>query len=216
MSNCEATFTALVLDGQGIPSITSPQTIQTALQDAQLPLSNSILLGCHQALLQDVSSLSSKDKASCGFGAGDIVFPAAILELPLRYPTNAVVANIHLCLVQLLRYLAICNNGSNPVHDKASGHEVLGFSSGTLAATVIACAKDIPSCVAHAVSAFRLAFWLGLRSEQYAHTLSSGALKDYPSDATWSLVIFGTTREEIQQAIEQHIVAHVSIQRPSQ
>ena len=207
MSRSPTSHASFVLDGQGIPSSTSTQTILTAQRDAQVPLANSILLACHQAFLHDFDSLSVEEQRTTGLVPEDFTTPTSLLELPLRSPTNAIVANVHLYLVQLLRYLARTTRSND---DDYSQCNIYGFSSGMLAATVIACSKDIPSCVSHAVSTFRLAFWLGLRSHQYASKTLHSPPTDGSCDSTWNLVIFGSTGVEVQEAIDRYTTANVS------
>jgi hypothetical protein len=207
MSSMNSTPRFLVLDGQGLSSITSSQTIRTALKDAESPLANSILTACHRALLHDYASMSEDDQENCGLTPADFASPSALLNLPIHIHENAIVANIHLFLVQLLRYLAHSGSGLGVTHEPHSSLNILGFSSGILAATAIACTEDIPSCISHSVSIFRLAYWLGLRSQLYMRTMSNTSSI---SQATWSLVIFGSTRSEIQQAIDLYTSTHVS------
>ncbi|KAI0685572.1 beta-ketoacyl synthase [Cytidiella melzeri] len=210
MSRQAVSAQSLVLDGQGIPSTTSSQTIHTALHDAQSPLANSIMRACHQMLLRDFGSMSSEEQENSGLTVTDFATPNALLELALRYQSNAIVANIHLYLVQLLRYLAHANDTLGAEEDCTSVSDIYGFSSGMLAATVIACAKDIPSLISHAISVFRFAFWLGVRSEQHARTATNGIVAEASPAATWSLVVFGSTRGEIQQAIDRYTTAYPS------
>lgn len=193
-----------VLDGQGIPSSTSLQTIQTAALDATSPLGSSILLACHQALVQDLDSLTSDERIVTGLGSANVASPETLLELPRYYPHDAIVANIHLYLIQVLRYLA-CNRDATAPSVQCTC--MLGFSSGMLAASVIACAKDIPTFVSYAVGAFRLGFWLGLRVQQHMYEASTGLAHD---NLAWSLVSFGSTRTEIQDAIGSYERENVS------
>lgn len=206
---------SFVLDGQGIPSTVSSQTIRTALKDAQGPIANSVLIACHQALLRDFSSLSAGDQIDSGIIAPDLAAPTSLLELPLRYPTNAIVANVQLYLVQLLRYLTYAGDGFTSPEGEHTDSEIYGFSSGMLAATVIACSRDIPSFITHAVSICRLAFWLGLRSQQHANNLLRESLAESSCTSTWNLVIFGSTRAEVQVAINSYNNAHVRIKNLS-
>ncbi|KAI0343639.1 ketoacyl-synt-domain-containing protein [Trametopsis cervina] len=208
MSSSVNATSSFVLDGQGIQSSASLQTISTAIEDAQAPLANSVLHACHQSLLRDFNSLSSQERVESGLTLADISTPLSLLELPLRAPTNAIAANIQLYLVQLLRFLAsLPSDHWQTAQDTAHESDILGFSSGLLAATVIACARDIPSCITHAVSAFRVGFWLGLRAQQHASKALVGNVTPGASEATWCLVVFGATRGEISLAIDGFVTA---------
>lgn len=200
MSDVSPTF-AFVLDGQGNPASVSPQTISTARHDARTPLGAAVLLSCYQALVQDLSSLSPTERAESGITVDACPDPDALLDLPQRAPHNAIVGNVHLYLVQILRYIAnIDGRPSRSIHPTFG---VLGFSTGFVAASVIACADGLPQLVAHATEAFRLAFWIGLRAQQYARR----ALRDVPTSApeeSWTLVTFGAARAEVQGAVDRY------------
>ncbi|KIP05128.1 hypothetical protein PHLGIDRAFT_36582 [Phlebiopsis gigantea 11061_1 CR5-6] len=197
MSDASPSY-AFVLDGQGNPASVSPQTIATARHDARTPLGAAVLSSCYEALVQDLSSLSPTERAASGI---TVDAPDALLDLPQRAPHNAIVGSVHLYLIQILRYIAnIDGRPSRSIHPTFG---VLGFSTGFVAASVIACADGLPQLVAHATEAFRLAFWIGLRAQQYAHR----ALRDVPTSApeeSWTLVTFGAARAEVQAAVDRY------------
>ncbi|EKM53832.1 uncharacterized protein PHACADRAFT_198250 [Phanerochaete carnosa HHB-10118-sp] len=197
--------TTLVLDGQGSPNASSSQTIQTAVRDAQTPIGTAVLLSCHQALIQDYGSLSSQEKLDSGLSPDDFPRPESIFDLSSRFPHNAVVANVHLYLIQLLRYIA-ATGSHDPSAPRAmsKGLCIIGFSTGMVTASIIACADTIPVLISYATQGFRLAFWIGLRAQQYAQSaLSAVQIADAPS-ASWTLVAFGSTRAEIQRAVDNY------------
>lgn len=195
---------SFVLDGQGIPASTSPQTIQIALQDATVPLGHAVLLACHQAFLQDYRSLTPEEQADSGLTIDDCPSPESLLELPQCILYNAIVGNIHLYLIQLLRYIANIDASTlGEMHPSIGELGVLGFSTGMIASTVIACADNIPRFISHATEAFRLAFFMGLRAQQYlARAIPDIQLSD-PAAQSWTLVTFGSSRAEIQGAVEK-------------
>ena len=200
MSEPRSSF-SFVLDGQGIPTTTSPQTIQTALHDAQSPLGRALLLSCYEAFLADYGSLSPEEQLESGLTLEDCSRPESLVELPLHTTFNAIVGNVHLYLIQILRYIANLDSG---VSFETSGIVgVLGFSTGMIAATVIACADAIPSFIAHATEAFRLGFWIGLRAQQYVNRALPHIELPEPQSASWTLVIFGCTRAEVQEAVDK-------------
>lgn len=190
---------SFVLDGQGIPASTNQQTINTAQEDARTPLGAAVLLSCYQAFVKDLATLTPEEQHSAGLTLADVPVPDALLALPQLAAHNAVVGNVHLYLVQVLRYAARVAGAAFPRAHPALG--VLGFSTGMLAAAVIACADTVPNFVRHATEAFRLAFWLGLRAQQYAaRALPAVPLPDAPAQA-WTLITFGASRAEVEDAV---------------
>lgn len=193
---------AFVLDGQGIPTATSPQTIQAALREAHTSLGRAILLSCHEAFIADFSSLSPEEQSDTGLTLEDCPRPESLIELPQRVPHNAIVGNVHLYLIQILRYIANVDVGVAAETSEDIG--VLGFSTGMIAATVIACANTIPTFIGQATEAFRFAFCIGLRAQQYANRALSHIELPDPKSASWTLVIFGSTRLEVQDAVDNY------------
>lgn len=205
MSDVARAAYAFVLDGQGIPASTSPQTIQIALQDATVPLGKAILLSCHQAFVQDYNALTSEEQRDSGLTLDDCPIPESLLELPEHISYNAVVANIHLYLVQLLRYVASVDATSlGDIHPSLKELGVLGFSTGMIAATVVACADNIPRFISHATEAFRLAFYMGLRAQQYCNRALPDVQMADAASQSWTLVTFGSTRSEVQDAVDKY------------
>ena len=119
-----------------------------------------------------------------------------------RLPHNAPAANVHLSLVQLLRYAACTDFAAPPAVSPEAG--VLGFSTGMFAAAVIACADTIPRFIAHATEACRLAFWLGLRAQQHARRAVPDVQMPEPERQSWTLVTFGSSRAEVQDAVNRY------------
>lgn len=206
---------SLILDGQGVPSATSAQVIELALTDARTPLGGVLLMACHQAFLEEYTSLTKIEQAACGVNLQSLSTPESLLSLPKAYPSNAVVANTHLYLIQLLRYIATFLSGSVPPGTPpTSGWPeqdigILGFSTGILAAIVIASITSIPAFISNSVEVYRSAFWLGLRAQIYATSLVETTAGESLS-ASWSLVTFGSTRYEIQRAVDAYNSQHVS------
>ena len=83
---------------------------------------------------------------------------------------------------------------------------MVAFSTGILAATVIAASDSVTSFFVNAVETFKLAFWIGLQSECYALSVNGGK----PSSSSWSLVIVGSSREEIIAAVSVFNDSNVS------
>lgn len=159
------------------------------------------MLACHAAFVADFSALTIQEQHDTGLSLDDVPRPESLLELPQRFPHNALVANVHLYLIQLLRHIACTDPGASLSISTEAG--ILGFSTGMIAATVIACADTIPVFISHATEAFRLAFWLGLRAQQYAASALPEINLPDAASASWTLVTFGSTRDEVQQAVNR-------------
>lgn len=193
------TADAFLFDGQGTAASTSPQTESIALRDAELPLGQALLLAFHQAFVRELSSLSADEKLSSGLDINAFTTSRSLLEIPQSLRTNAIIANTNLYLIQLLRYLAHADPST--VNDTSA----IGFSTGMFAATVVATSDSIPSFFKNAVDMYRLAFWLGLRAQQYA-TSAQGSLGLVNP---WSLVLLGSIREEVQEAVNAYNTTNV-------
>lgn len=201
---------AFIFDGQGTAACTSSQTENIALRDAELPLGSALLQACFQAFTHEFASLSADDQACSGIDIDAFKTPRALIEVPSRFRTHGIIANTNLYLIQLLRYLANVDPSSigAGVQD---GSEILpslvGFSTGMLAATVVATSDSIPSFFVNAIETYKLAFWLGLRAQAYASSINGGE----PVATPWSMVLFGSTREEIDDAVDAYNSANVSV-----
>ncbi len=95
-----------VLDGQGSFAATSPDTIRLALQDSETSVSQTLLLACHAAFISDLASLSPEERAMTGLSLEGFSDAKALLTSCHEHPTNAIIANTNLFLIQILRYLA--------------------------------------------------------------------------------------------------------------
>ena len=205
----------LVLDGLGIPCSTASETIQTSLADANSPLGATLLLACHQALFQELSTLDTNDIAANGFDTDAIPTPTSLLELPKSYPHNSVVANIHLYLVQLLCYLhhTSFDTSTPALTECADDIGILAFSTGMFAAVVIASSETVTDFLTHAVEVLRAVFWLGLRVQNSAARATGAAAQSGSSLSSWSLVIFGAQRSEVQEAVDRYNADYVGHSR---
>jgi hypothetical protein len=75
---------------------------------------------------------------------------------------------------------------------------VLGFSSGVLSACVVAASQSTLAYISNAIEAFRLSFWIGVRTLGYQRN----ALRDGGIGLPWSVVLLGVDREEAEDAVE--------------
>lgn len=198
---------AFLFDGQGTAACTSSQTENIALRDSELPLGSALLQACFQAFTQEFASLSTDELSRSGIEIDAFKSPRSLLEVPSRFRTHGIIANTNLFLIQLLRYLA--NVDPSSIGGNKDGSEIvpsmIGFSTGMLAATVVATSNSIPSFFVNAIETFKLAFWLGLRAQAYASSINGGE----PTGLPWSMVLFGSTRQEVQLAVDAFNSANV-------
>jgi hypothetical protein len=203
----------LVLEGQGTSALLSDQTADQALQDASSPMGKTLLDSCSQAFVLELQSLSQAQADEVpqlreAFLEGD----ASLLKPPQELIQHPIVANVRICLVQLLRYLSAIGGASElgtAIERFSLG--VAGFSSGIVAAVVIAGSKTASDYLFYACQAVRLSFWIGLRS-----LLAIGSALDekpkWGSDsASWSLVLFGCKRDMVLAAADKFNQEHVSL-----
>lgn len=108
-----------------------------------------------------------------------------------------------LCLFQLLRYLSYVETTPGTEFDNAATaiSEVAGFCSGSLVAAVVASSHSTFDFLCHSVEVFKLAVWIGYETELYR--LSQQCEGEGEAEIlSWSLVVFGWTRETALQRIE--------------
>ncbi|KDQ50552.1 hypothetical protein JAAARDRAFT_583047 [Jaapia argillacea MUCL 33604] len=203
--------------GQGTAAGNSAQTRQQALRDAETASGLLLLSSCYQAFLIEISSLSLTELKQTEIDLSDFATAQSLLAVPAeKYQRNPIISGTTLFLVQALRYLAhiessgIANNSITPFSDALRGNianklGVLGFSSGILAACVVGTSMTSISYISNAVEAYRLAFWIGVRSQQYrTATLSVEGAPGKDSMLPWSLVFLRMNRATVEQAIEEY------------
>ncbi|PBK92884.1 putative polyketide synthase [Armillaria gallica] len=202
-----------VFGGQGTAAANSPQARQQALLDASSPSGSVLLAACHATLHAELETLSSTELSQVNIDLSDFQTKESILALPTeRYLHNAVISGTTLFLLQTLRYLAyidasVASNGSlTPFSDvlkpnSVHGVGVLGFSSGILPAAVVATSFSSVSFLSHAVEAYRLAIWIGVRAQIFRRTTLSGSFPEVVHSSPWSLVFLGLNKEAAEVAI---------------
>ncbi|PCH42158.1 ketoacyl-synt-domain-containing protein [Wolfiporia cocos MD-104 SS10] len=194
-----------IFDGLGTATQFDTRTIETALCHSSTALGEQILLKCHLAFLEELDKLATGELTDLGLDPNHFCAPTSLLDVVPIARRNAVVAMINLFLIQLLRYICFerTNLGLGVVRDSCScPQELLGRSSGMLAATVVAMSSDLSTIPDSAAMMVRLAFWTGLRCQQYVCSELSGINKA-DQQSSWSLSVPDCTRVEIQGAIEE-------------
>ncbi|KII86717.1 hypothetical protein PLICRDRAFT_177466 [Plicaturopsis crispa FD-325 SS-3] len=201
-----------VFAGQGTSAADSRQTREQALRDAASPSGSLLLSSCFEAFHREIDSLTAAQIERLGIRVCDFTTPDTLLSFSSdRYLHNALLSGTTLFLIQSLRYLAfvestlIPSSSFLPLHDglkanKTHGLGVLGFSSGILCASVVATSTSTLSYISHSVEAFRLAFWIGFRTQNY-RTDYMERITGIDSTHSWSLVFLGLSHAAAHQAI---------------
>ncbi|KAG5652522.1 Type I Iterative PKS, partial [Sphagnurus paluster] len=202
-----------VFAGQGTTVVTAPQTRQTALLDASSHSGSILLAACHEAFHHELSSLPAPELFHVDIDLEDFEDPQKLLFLSKeRYLHNAIISGSTLFLQQSLRYLAFVEALGNSTHSLTPfsdvlrqnsdyGLGVLGFSSGILPACVVATSFSTFSYISKAIEAYRLALWVGIRSQLYRReVLQSGSL-DLETSLPWSLVFHGMGQSDAEESI---------------
>lgn len=197
-----------VFAGQGSAAAASPASRAQALADATSSAGSLLLTACFEAFHTELSSLSQQHFQLSRIDLNDFKDKSSLLDLPAdRYLNNPIITGPTLFLLQSLRYLAYVQSSAaaqesiTPFSDVLKGNlehhlGVLGFSSGILPAVVAATSFNTVSYISRSVEAYRLAIWIGIRTQQYRH---HAILDDSP--APWSLVFLGLNNKSAEEAI---------------
>lgn len=202
-----------VFAGQGTSASNTHQAREQALCDASSPSGSAFLSACHESFITELSTLNSNDLEEADIDLADFSNPSALLTLPsTRYRHNPVISGPTLFLLQILRYLAFIDHvtettGSfTPFSDvlqcnAANGTGILGLSSGILPAVVVGTSLNLSTFLSRAVEAYRLAIWIGVRTQAYRQKTLSAASPDHDPSLPWSLVFMGLTKDFIDDAV---------------
>ncbi|KAH7909034.1 putative polyketide synthase [Hygrophoropsis aurantiaca] len=197
-----------VFAGHGAVAANLIQAREQATRDAQSLSGTMLLTLCFEAFQTELATLSFIELQEAEISPLDFTEPASLLWTIARYTYNPIISGTGLFLVQALRYLSFilanAKDGNPFAHFEHTLDErigVLGFSSGIMPACVVSASRNTHSYIFHAVEAFRLAFWMGIRSFQFkklAYPQSTNALG---SQLPWSLVCVGLSKTVIQHHI---------------
>ncbi|KAF8626009.1 hypothetical protein AX17_006732 [Amanita inopinata Kibby_2008] len=199
--------------GQGTAAINSPETRQQALYDAEVPSCSVLLSACYQTFLAELATLPPSEFDDLDVNLTDFVTAQALLVLQdRRYYFNPVITGPTLFLVQVLRYLAFMEEiggvtGSlTPFDDMLRCNRkyavgILGFSSGILPACIVASSTSTINYISHAVEVFRLAIWIGIRTQLYRKKTFSLCSTTIEPSLPWSLVFFGLDCQTAWEAL---------------
>lgn len=210
-----ATLNVPVFAGQGTQAAKSPATRQQAQNDASSVLGSLLLKSCYEAFTKEISSLSSTELTQIKLDLADFPNPDSLL-IADHYDDNSVISGTTLFLIQSLRYLAYVESTATATGSLTPFTDILktnidhqvgvaGFSSGILTACLVASSQTALTYLSHAVEIYRLAIWLGIRSQQYRVTaLESSNISLKWHSAPWSQVVIGLDISTISDYISKY------------
>lgn len=190
----------VLFGGQGSRALSSTHLAKITEEVVKRSATAAILLSrCHAAFLEDLLELNSDAGQSLGIDPNHFHSPGDLLSPRPQYHTHGIIQSSTICLYQLLHYLAEIE------HEKLSIEttleylsEATGLCSGMIPAVVIASSQTENQFLEFGVGALRLSFWIGWRAVVKSRQVdNSGA-----EDGTWSLVISGLSRSEVERHID--------------
>ncbi|KAI0322049.1 beta-ketoacyl synthase [Amylostereum chailletii] len=201
-----------IFPGQGTSAVGTPHTREQALQNASSPPGSLLLSSCWEAFHDEFKSLSSSDQLEVAIDLDDFKTPSTLLTVPFpQYALNPLVSGINLLLIQTLTYQAALTNTSTFLSSQNSAKQTLGvfgLSSGSLSACVVATSSTVLEYIANTVAAFRLAFWIGVRTQKYRRTSLQAAGLPVGDARPWSLVLSGVGQFEASDALATFSATH--------
>ncbi|OAX36486.1 putative polyketide synthase [Rhizopogon vinicolor AM-OR11-026] len=193
-----------LFSGQGSTATTLALTRQQALRDIRSPHGHLLLTSCHEAFYAEVSKLSEHELSESYISLIDFQEASSLLSFSSFYEHNPIISGISLFLVQALRYLAYLSTteasglSSTEILRNTNHHfGVVGFSSGIITACVVGASGSVLTFISNAVEAFRLAFWIGMRSMQERTQELRSALMFPDTQLPWSIVCVGLTKPDV-------------------
>ena len=206
-----------VFAGQGTQAAKSIATRHQAHNDASTVLGSLLLKACYEAFTKEISSLSPSELAGIKIDPTDFPNPESLLDLPAeRYDDNSVISGTTLFLFQSLRYLAYVESIATTTGSLTPFTDILktnidqqvgivGFSSGILAACLVASSQTALAYLTYAVEVYRLAFWIGVRSQQYrVNALESSYIPLKWHTEPWSQVVIGLDIAAVSDYISKY------------
>ncbi|KAG1732441.1 putative polyketide synthase [Suillus paluster] len=196
-----------LFSGQGSSSGALALALQQALRDIRSPSGHLLLTSCHEAFHAEVSKLSGNELDESRISLVDFQEATSLLSFSSVYEHNPIISSVSLFLVQALRYLAYFS-GSTESPGRGTFAEILrsngdhllgaiGFSSGIVTACVVGASNSVLSFMSNAVEAFRLAFWVGVRSTQHRNKELQSALVFTEIALPWTVVCLGLSVSDV-------------------
>ncbi|KAF8157842.1 polyketide beta-ketoacyl-synthase [Crassisporium funariophilum] len=202
-----------VFGGQGSLDFNTHKAYRQILRYETLSSSGQVLMNaCYTAFHAELGTLSAEELKKVDICTSDFEEKDSLIVPPNElHARNPATSGPRLLVIQALRYLSFAEittaslRSPTPFSDilrsnSANGIGILGFSSGIIAASVVATSFSTLTFITRAVEAYRLALWIGIRSQLYrVDTLArtSRALETGP----WSYVLSGIRKIDIREAI---------------
>lgn len=202
-----------VFAGQGTAASTALQTRRQAADDATSSSGAVILSACFESFHSELSTLSPEEITQCDIDINDFKTSESLISVPNdRYLHNPIISGPALFLVQSLRYISFIKSSGisidslTPFSDVLKRNSeydmgILGFSSGILPACVVGTSLSTVTYISRAVEAYRLALWIGIRSQQYRRTTLNASGLGTRSPLPWSIVFVGMGKQAAQESI---------------
>lgn len=201
-----------IFGGQGTLSF-DPDNARKQLRRYTAFSSGALLVAsCYAAFHAELDSLTADYLQKVDICALDFK-EKVTLFCPLReeYLRNPVISGTTLLLVQALQYLTFIEEShgfsENPKQflktvqlNASNGVGVLGFSSGILTACVAAASCAVVAFITHTVEAYRLTFWIGVRSQLFRSTLIG--CSPFQELHPWVMVLFFVDKIDIQTRVQ--------------
>lgn len=169
-----------------------------------------LLDACFAAFHTELLSLAPDLIQQVGICAKDFKDKVSLLR-PIHdeYLCNPIVSSTRLLLTQALQYLYSVEGFQQKFSTdwpfaevlQTNSHYrvgILGFSLGILTATIVAASRSNIDFINRVVEAYRLAFWIGLRSQLYRSNIHIFSAQDF---TPWAVEIFSSNNNEVQQAV---------------
>lgn len=199
----------LVFSGQGTDAANSIRTHEQGIRDATTSSGSVLIAACFDIFREEMSKLSSEELHDSEILIDEFRTGKDLLSAnSIRDIRNPIISGTRLFLLQALRYLAhIESAGSTSTRladilkaDQSKSLGILGFSSGVLAACVVASSPSTLSYISNATKAFRLAFRIGFRTQEYRQNVLRG-VDSAASALPWSVVLVGVDQAAVEAAI---------------
>ncbi|KAI9443347.1 putative polyketide synthase [Lactarius indigo] len=208
-----------VFSGQGTTAMSSRYIQDQALNSSLSPMGALLLSSCFTAFHSELSSLSGTDLETIGVDLADFDKPSTLLVIPRgSYVRNSVISSTRLLLIQTLFYLEWATKMAKVTpgiafagllrQNSRYGAGILGFSSGIIAACVVGTSATLLDFISNSVSAFRVALWIGVRTECYRNRSLAGSSLQRNDDRSWGCVLLGMPLHAANEAISSFSLQH--------
>jgi Starter unit:ACP transacylase in aflatoxin biosynthesis len=199
----------VLFGGQGSRGLSSTHLAKITEEVIKCSATAAILLSrCHAAFLEELLELSSEVGQSLGIDPTHFHSPGDLLSPRPQYHTHGIIQSSTICLYQLLHYLAEIEREKLSIETTLKYlSEATGLCSGMIPAIVIASSQTEEQFLNFGVGALRLSFWVGWRAIVKSRQVDNSEAED----GTWSLVISGLSRSQVERHIDDfyHNVSYV-------